>query len=130
MVYKGEPIRLNDTQLETIRQSIVQGVMGTEVQSKTNYSPEECPQVSFMGTPADGCDWYSGGGKLFDPLLILYVCSLTKKLSVYNFNGRFIWTVRNRIITTNPEKRIKIVFLIDLHFNESNKYLTPLQNMT
>ncbi len=24
------------------------------------------------------------------PLLILYFCSLTKKLSVYNFNGRFI----------------------------------------
>ncbi len=29
----------------------------------------------------------------FDPLLILYVCPLTKKVSVYNFNGRFIWTV-------------------------------------
>ncbi len=37
------------------------------------------------------------GGKLFDPLLILYVCPLTKKWSVYNFNGRFIWTVRDRI---------------------------------
>ncbi len=33
---------------------------------------------------------YSGGKKL----LILYVCPLTKKWSVYNFNGRFIWTVR------------------------------------
>ncbi len=31
------------------------------------------------------------------PLLILYVCPLTKKWSVYYFNGRFIWTVRNRI---------------------------------
>ncbi len=30
-------------------------------------------------------------------LLILYVCPLTKKWSVYNFNGRFIWTVRDRI---------------------------------
>ncbi len=46
--------------------------------------------------------------KLFDPLLILYVCPLTKKWSVYNFNGRFIWTVRDRITTTtkNPEKCI------------------------
>ncbi len=34
--------------------------------------------------------------QLFDPLLILYVCPLTKKWSVYNFNGRFIWTVRGR----------------------------------
>ncbi len=32
---------------------------------------------------------YSGGGGLFDPLLILDVCPLTKKLSVYNFNGLF-----------------------------------------
>ncbi len=37
---------------------------------------------------------------IFDPLLILYVCPLTKKLSVYNFNGRFIWTVRDRTTTT------------------------------
>ncbi len=39
------------------------------------------------------------GGKIFDPLLILYVCSLTNKWSVYNFNGRFIWTVRDKITT-------------------------------
>ncbi len=39
------------------------------------------------------------GKILFDPLLILYVCPLTKKLSVYLFNGRFIWTVRDRITT-------------------------------
>ncbi len=38
--------------------------------------------------------------KLFDPLLILYVCPLTKKWSVYNFNGRVIWTVRDRTTTT------------------------------
>ncbi len=30
------------------------------------------------------------GKKILDPLLILYVCPLTKKLSVYNFNRRFI----------------------------------------
>ncbi len=39
------------------------------------------------------------GGKIFDPLLILYVCPLTKKWSVYNFNGRFIWTVRDKKTT-------------------------------
>ncbi len=39
----------------------------------------------------------SGENNLFDPLLILYVCPLTKKWSVYNFNGRFILTVRDRI---------------------------------
>ncbi len=43
---------------------------------------------------------------LFDPLLILYVCPLTKKWSIYNFNGRFTWTVRDRITTINPEKHI------------------------
>ncbi len=37
---------------------------------------------------------YSEGKKIFDPLLILYICPLTKKLSVYNLNGRFIWTER------------------------------------
>ncbi len=30
----------------------------------------------------------------------------------------------------NPEKRISKKLQIDLHFNESNKYLTPSQNMT
>ncbi len=44
------------------------------------------------------------GEKLFDPLLILYVCPLTKKWSVYNFNGRFIWTVRDRIATKKIQK--------------------------
>ncbi len=40
------------------------------------------------------CVWGElGVGGVFDPLLILYVCWLTKKCSVYNFNGRFIWTV-------------------------------------
>ncbi len=32
---------------------------------------------------------YAVGKKIIDPLLILYVCPLTKKLSIYNFNGRF-----------------------------------------
>ncbi len=43
------------------------------------------------------------GKNLFDPLLILYFCPMTKKWSVYNFNGRFICTVRDRITTKNPE---------------------------
>ena len=47
---------------------------------------------------------YSEGKKVFDPLLILYVCPLTKKLSVFNFNGRFIWTVRDRITTKKIQK--------------------------
>ncbi len=47
---------------------------------------------------------YSGKFFLFDPLLILYVCPLTKKLSVCNFNGRFIWTVRDRITTKKSRK--------------------------
>ncbi len=46
------------------------------------------------------------GKTLFGPLLILYVCPLTKKWSDYNFNGRFTWTVRDRITTKNPEKHI------------------------
>ncbi len=45
-----------------------------------------------------------GGGGVFDPLLILYVYPLTKKWSVYNFNGRFIWTVSDRIATKKSRK--------------------------
>ncbi len=56
--------------------------------------------VSHVGTQKSGLK------KIFDPLLILYVCPLTKKWSVYNFNGRFIWTVRDRITTKKPEKHI------------------------
>ncbi len=47
---------------------------------------------------------YSEEKQLFDPLLILYVCPLTKKCSVYYFNGRFILTVRDRITTTKYRK--------------------------
>ncbi len=42
--------------------------------------------------------------QIFDPLLILYVCPLTKNLSVYNFGGRFILTVRDRITTKKIQK--------------------------
>ncbi len=49
------------------------------------------------------------GKILFDPLLILYVCPPTKKLSVYHFNGWFIWTVRDRI-TTNYYSIIKKIW--------------------
>ncbi len=48
---------------------------------------------------------YTVGKKLFDPLLILYVCPLTKKLSVYHFNGRFIWTVRDRITKQKKSRK-------------------------
>ncbi len=34
------------------------------------------------------------------PCWFLYTCPLTKKWSVYNFNGRFIWTVTDRTTTT------------------------------
>ncbi len=51
-----------------------------------------------------------------------------KTLSVYNFNGRFIWTMRENNNNKNPEISKKLY--IDLHFNEWNKYLTPWQNMT
>ncbi len=51
------------------------------------------------------CLYYIQWGKIFDPLLILYVCPLTKKWSVYNFNGRFIWTVRDKIIQKNAFKK-------------------------
>ena len=50
------------------------------------------------------CVYVQWGKKVFDPLLILYVCPLTKKWSVYNFNGRFIWTVRDRITTKKSRK--------------------------
>ncbi len=44
------------------------------------------------------------GKKIFDPLLILYVFPLTNKWSAYNFNGRFIWTVRDRTTTKKSRK--------------------------
>ncbi len=50
---------------------------------------------------------YTVGKNFFDPLLILYVCPLTKKWSVYNFNGRFIWTVRDRITTKSRKTHFK-----------------------
>ncbi len=44
---------------------------------------------------------------VFDPLLILYVCPLTKKWSVYNCNGRFIFnSERQNNNKKNPEKCI------------------------
>ncbi len=57
------------------------------------------------------------GKKLFDPLLILYISPLTKKLSVYNFNVRFTWTVRDRI-TTKIQKNT---------FQKSYKYILMSQ---
>ncbi len=51
--------------------------------------------------------------KYIYPLLILYVCPLTKKLSVYNFNGRFIRTVRDRI-TKNKSRKTHLKNVIHL----------------
>ncbi len=50
-------------------------------------------------------------GKIFfDPLLILYICPETKKLSVYNFNGRFILTMRDqkKILKNAFKKNVEI----------------------
>ncbi len=55
---------------------------------------------------------YTVGKKIFDPLLILYVCPLTKKWSVYNFNGRFIWTVRDRIQKTAFQKSYILICIL------------------
>ncbi len=52
------------------------------------------------------------GKKLFDPLLILYVCPLTKKSSVYNFNGRFIWTLREKIQKNAFQESYKLVCIL------------------
>ncbi len=62
------------------------------------------------------------GKKLFHPLLILYVCPLTKKWSVYNFNGRFILTVGDRITTKKiQKKKIKMSYkLICILISEIN----------
>ncbi len=40
-------------------------------------------EAPIFFTPASSSQY----AKLIDPLLILYVCPLTKKWSVYNFNG-------------------------------------------
>ena len=57
--------------------------------------------MEILETPFSMIQW---GKKVFDPLLILYVCPLTNKWSVYNFNGRFIWTVRDRITNKKIQK--------------------------
>ncbi len=71
------------------------------------------------------------GKKLFDPLLILYFCPLTKKWSVYNFNGRFIWTVRDRITTKNAfQKSYKLICILMNQISiwspiKSTRFLAP-----
>ncbi len=79
-----------------------------------------CVCVKCMGS--------TGGKKWFDPLLILYVCPLIKKLSIYNFNGRFILKVWDRITTKIPKKTHLKKLQIDLRFKEWNKYLIPYQS--
>ncbi len=58
---------------------------------------------------------YSGKKKC-DPLLILSVCPLTKKWSVNNFNGRFIWTLKDKKIQKKAFQK---------SYTFTNKYLTP-----
>ncbi len=64
-----------------------------------------CTTIQKFGVIKD-VKKYTARKKIIWSLLILYFCSLIKKLSVYNFNGRFIWTVRDRITTQNPDKCI------------------------
>ncbi len=78
---------------------------------------------SFVSLIYNNCSLIYSGIQIFDPLLILYVCLLTNKWSVYSFNGRFIWTVREKIQKNSTKK-----WLIDLHFNEWNKYLILYQS--
>ncbi len=59
---------------------------------------------------ASECVYIQWGKQIIDPLLILDVCPLSNKWSVYIFNGSFILTVSDRITTKNPEKRIYIFF--------------------
>ncbi len=59
---------------------------------------------SFVSLIYNNCSLIYSGIKIFDPPLILYVCLLTNKWSVYSFNGRFIWTMRDRITTKKSRK--------------------------
>ncbi len=64
---------------------------------------------------------YTVGGGIFNPLLILYVCPLTKKWSVYNINGRFILTLKDRITTKKSRKT---------HLKKSYKLICILMSQT
>ncbi len=66
---------------------------------------------------------YSGGEKY----LILYVCPLTKKNN--NSIKLYVYLNSERQNNKKTEKHISKKLEIDLHLNESNKYLTPSQNM-
>ncbi len=58
--------------------------------------------------------------KIFDPLLILYVCPLTKKLSVYNF-----WTVRHKATKEwLKKKHIKV-----LEWPSQSPDRNPIENL-
>ncbi len=56
--------------------------------------PKMDKTLSMSFTVAKKCIWH----------VCMYVCPLTKKWSVYHFNGRFIWTVRYRITTKESRK--------------------------
>ncbi len=67
---------------------------------------------------------FTVGKQLFHPLLILCVCPLTKKWSVYHFNHRIIWTMRDRI-TTHFADPLQIIKVSRLTFDNSNIQLPP-----
>ncbi len=58
-------------------------------------------------------NWYSGEKTLFDLLLILYVC-LTKKWSVYNFNGWARLKFANEHLNDSEENWVKVLWSDEL----------------
>ncbi len=66
------------------------------------------------------------GGVVFDPLLILYVCPLTQKLSIYNFNDRFICThFRRDFVPLLLADTLQVIKVSRLTFGNSNLQLPP-----
>ncbi len=101
---------LMQTLLSRFWQRVFQCVLGGHVvwffdeplQKLTNHLFSECTSVSY---PVMMLVYAYSGKKIFDPLLILFVCPLTKKWSVISFNGRFIWTVRDRKQHTKKSRK-------------------------
>ena len=59
----------------------------------------------------------------FDPLLILWVCPLPKNGTVYNFNHRYMLTLRDRISQKIQNNNIVQILYIYYHIFTWNKYL-------
>ncbi len=66
------------------------------------------------------------GVGVFDPLLILYVCPLTQKLSIYNFNDRFICThFRRDFVPLLLADTLQVIKVSRMTFGNSNLQLPP-----